>query len=351
MKQRLFLFFLFLFNRLVAQNIVPNGSFEDPNICTELSKPCCPAAWFFIQNNATGYSIYDNMPSAEGYRSLKIEVLNKEKNTRQYWQTKLLCPLQPNKNYIVSISIACTSIDPNVNDIGFYFTDKFIFFERDTSLQLEQYFNFTKAKVKNIKNGWLQLTSQFIGTDSSQYLVIGNFAKASNKEIYDARQLKHKSISLLVDDIMVTPIDKIICTNYTANKDSIYAKRERHSFKEENKITMPVLLTKKIDSFFINNIQLTNNNTRLADTSILNELKRTLKTNAIREIEIIGYTNKSHYDASDKEMSLKTATAIAKALQDQLCIANAKIKMIGKGATAKIPTKLRTRRVAIYVHY
>jgi outer membrane protein OmpA-like peptidoglycan-associated protein len=335
----------------MAQNIVPNGSFEDANICTELSKPCCPAAWFFIQNNATGYSIYDNMPSADGYRSLKIEVLNKEKNTRQYWQTKLLCPLQPNKTYIISVSIACTSIDPNVNDIGFYFTDKFIFFERDTSLRQEQYFNFIKAKPKNIKNGWVQLTTQFVATDSSQYLVIGNFAKASNKEIYGARQLKHKSISLLVDDVIITPFDKMSCANYASNKDSIYAKRERHSFKEEKQVAPSVLLTKKVDSFFINNIQFINNNTRLADTSILNELKRIVKTDPIKEIEIIGYTNKSGNDASDREMSLKTATAVAKALQGPFGITAAKIKVLGKGATTKIPTKLRARRVVIYVYY
>ncbi len=327
-----------------------NGSFEDANICTELSKPCCPAAWFFIQNNATGYSIYDNMPSAEGYRSLKIEVLNKEKNTRQYWQTKLLCPLQPNKTYIMSVSIACTSIDPNSNDIGFYFTNQFLFFERDTSLQLEQYFNFAKVKGKNIKNGWVQFTTQFVATDSSQFLVIGNFSKSSNKEIYAARQLKYKSISLLVDDVSITPVDKIICPNYAANKDSIYAKRERHSFKEENKVIAPVLFTKKVDSFFINTIQLTNNS-KLADTSILNEFKRAVKKELIKEIEIIGYTNKSHNEASDKEASFKTATIIAKALQEQLGISTDKIIVRGKGATTKIATKLRTRRVAIYVYY
>lgn len=39
-----------------GQNLVPNGTFEDVNLCTERKQPCSPSGWFYIKKDGvSGY--------------------------------------------------------------------------------------------------------------------------------------------------------------------------------------------------------------------------------------------------------------------------------------------------------
>ena len=44
----LILFFCYCTKLLMAQNIVPNASFEEVNICTEYIAPCAPCGWMAV---------------------------------------------------------------------------------------------------------------------------------------------------------------------------------------------------------------------------------------------------------------------------------------------------------------
>src|SRR5580658_4560979 len=47
---------ILLFQRVEGQNLVPNPSFEDVNMCSEFDQPCSPSAWFYLSRKfTTGY--------------------------------------------------------------------------------------------------------------------------------------------------------------------------------------------------------------------------------------------------------------------------------------------------------
>jgi hypothetical protein len=84
------LLLLFFRQRIMAQNLVPNPSFEDVNMCAEYDQPCSPSAWFYLSRKlTTGY--FPRYSSATGTRHLQIVAVSRETVNRQYWETMLLC--------------------------------------------------------------------------------------------------------------------------------------------------------------------------------------------------------------------------------------------------------------------
>ncbi len=89
-KTILLVSFTGLFQYTRAQNLVPNGSFEDENIC-EYHQNCSPSAWFYATKNANAGYFINEIPASTGTRWLSIVTGNRQnKGARQYWQTMLL---------------------------------------------------------------------------------------------------------------------------------------------------------------------------------------------------------------------------------------------------------------------
>jgi hypothetical protein len=178
-----------------GQNIVPNSSFEDLNVCDELMANCCPAGWFYITNNPVGYESGFRAISATGKKHLYLFAVRRLEETRQYWQTKLTCKLQPGERYRISVKISARNLNigPNAGDIGFYFTDGFLFSVKDTLLKPATYINFLDARQKKLENGWVLLEKEFSATEKKQFLIIGNFSPKTNKAIYLGRRCEHRA--------------------------------------------------------------------------------------------------------------------------------------------------------------
>lgn len=144
LNMKVYLLFLSILISIASnsQNLVPNGSFEDANIC-ERGETCSPSAWFFVKkNSAAGYITLEDIPASTGRRFLNIVVGSRLGSTRQYWETMLLNKLEKGRKYQISISIKGWEADPNLHDIGLYFTDSMIFSARDTVMQPADYVNF-----------------------------------------------------------------------------------------------------------------------------------------------------------------------------------------------------------------
>jgi hypothetical protein len=218
-----------LFSEGLAQNIVFNSSFEDKNVCSELHQPCSPAAWFFVnRTGATGYFV-NGYASASGSKNIRIIAANADSASRQYWETMLATPLVPGKKYKIGLKIAAPKIGPNLNDIGFVFTDSMIFSERDTLLHPGFYQNFSDAKITRLKNGWFEISKEITAANPAIFLIIGNFSRRSNNEILAARKM-HENIVLLIDDVFVLQEQTTIYSgSYSRRKDSLYRIRARHS--------------------------------------------------------------------------------------------------------------------------
>src|SRR5215469_8125177 len=113
-----------------CQDLVPNGDFKSINLC-EQSYPCAPSAWFNSRKfGGPGY-IHPPSKSAGGREFLSMEAVS-HRERRDYWETMLLCPLEPGRLYHVSLRISAdalipkrnsvSSIEPDLDDIGFFFT-------------------------------------------------------------------------------------------------------------------------------------------------------------------------------------------------------------------------------------
>ncbi|MES1249226.1 MAG: hypothetical protein ABUL46_01005, partial [Chitinophaga rupis] len=194
------LLILLLSQKIQAQNLVPNPSFEDINTCAEFSQHCSPSAWFFLSRKfTTGY--YPRFPSATGSRHLQMVAASRETVNRQYWETMLLCPLQAGEKYTVSLKVASpgsktelSTTRPNLRDVGLWFTTRFVFVQGDSILQPRSYLSLTDATTKDLKNGWFEIKKEFVPTANSTILIVGNFARAANADIMDQRNATNPTI-------------------------------------------------------------------------------------------------------------------------------------------------------------
>jgi outer membrane protein OmpA-like peptidoglycan-associated protein len=168
---------------------------------------------------------------------------SRETPNRQYWETLLLCPLQPGEHYHISLKVASpgkksegpgegvdlSTTPPNLRDIGLWFTTRFVFVYGDSILQPRSFLSFTDASVKDLKNGWFEIKKEYTPYTGANVLIIGNFARAANADIMEQRDPPNPTIDVLVDDLSIVPAKGTICPGYEKVKDSLYAILWRHS--------------------------------------------------------------------------------------------------------------------------
>jgi len=341
---------------LPAQNIIPNGKFDSVNTCTEYNAPCCPAGWFFTARPRNGGK-YE-------YRGHFINMLaaDRDRLSRQYWQTCLLCPLQPGARYRIRLQVAGTYIGPNLHDIGFWFTDHFIISHGDSLLQPEKYIGFMDAKVQELKNGWFQLEKEMTATDNSRILIIGNFAPESNSRILRKRGLK--AADIMVADLSIEPLEGGICPNWKHVQDSLYAIHRRHSDDthpappKEDTDTTPAMTVAtppppppKIDTLRIPDIDFEFNSYHLADSTILEPNRSQLNDKDIDHILVAGYTDDKGTEAYNLNLSQQRAMEVARLLEKEFNIPADKITTEGRGVSHTYKNDAANRRVEIYIYH
>lgn len=373
----------------LGQNLVANFSFEDVNNCSEYNQPCSPSAWFFEERKVTsGY--FPRYHSATGVRHLQIVAATRETPNRQYWETMLLSPLVAGEKYRVTVKLASTNGGPNLRDIGFWFTNGFIFSRNDSLLQPPTYVRFTDATTKDLKNGWFEVKKEFVAAKGASFLIIGNFSRQSNEEIMDQRNRPDGSIDILVDDLVLVPAKEIPCTGCKNIKDSLYAILNRHhnppndvwydrepppgstndprSDSTANPPTAgqqqpdrPVtqrqpepaapIPARKTDTLRINNIQFDFDQYRVSNADTLERYRTYLTQPDIKSFKVVGFTDDRGSEGYNKDLSEKRAHAVALLLTEKFGIPNALIEAEGKGISRDYKDKYMNRRVEIYIFH
>ena len=341
--------------RAGGQNLVANGSFEDINICTEFTSPCSPSAWFSVRTlTSNGYSHFAGIPPPDGRQCLKLSVASRVSRGREYWQTMLLEPLKAGATYRINVMLASPIIGPNLNDMGFYFTDSLFFAREDTLLQPDNYVDLTGAKVKTLPNGWFDLGKEFRATESKQFLVFGNFSKNDNRQILAKRNIEDANIYLLVDALEISPTKKSPCTGCKKRTDSLYYLFERHTrYGIIDSVAPPVVarVKKKIDTLQINNVQFAFNSYTLTNPDTLDLLKPFLAGGDVQKIEVIGFTDDAGTETYNNALSLKRAREISRLITQKFGIPESLIEASGKGISTRYAEKEQNRRVEIYIYH
>ena len=367
-----------------GQNIVPNASFEDINTCSEFSQPCSPSAWFFLSRKlTTGY--FPRFRSATGQRHLQIVAASRETTNRQYWETRLLCPLVPGEAYTVSLKIAspinATDLNshcPNLRDIGLWFTPRFIFVQGDSLLQPRSYLSFTNATTKDLKNGWFEIKKEFTPTTPANVLIVGNFARSANMDIMEQRNWTAPSIDILVDDISVSPVKGPICPGAKKMEALLYSVGTRHSdfntdeteplLRQHPYIDPPDSGAREVppveppkemkvppppatDTIVLHNIQFGFDKYTMRNPDTLERYRRLFTRPGIKKILVVGYTDDIGSEAYNRDLSGKRARGIAGLLASRFNIAPTLIAAEGRGISRKYPTRELNRRVEIYIFH
>ncbi len=353
MKQALIFLTLLVFKNVDGQNIVPNGSFEDVNICPEFHQPCSPSGWFYINRIARGYGISDIKP-IHGDKDLNLLVVDTSSSNRDYWQTMLLCPLDVGKNYKVSLKLASDYIGPNLHDIGLYFTDSFLFFAKDSVIQPGYYLNFLDARIKKLKNGWFEIQKEFTATSANQFLIIGNFSAKTNKQITKERVISIKRLYLSIDDLTIISPKGISCPEIQKITDSLYSIKERHfkpQFHDSTAIKPEIPDQRKIDTIIINNIEFDFGSYRLKNSNMLQYLRNYVLDTAVKKIKITGFTDNIGSMQYNRFLSEKRAKAVAHFLVEAFGLKESGIEIEGKGISTKYAEAQQNRRVEIYIYH
>lgn len=353
MKQTLFFLTLLIFKTVYGQNIVPNESFEDVNICPEFNQPCSPSGWFYTNHMARGY-FKPAIKPIDGDKDLNLVVVDTASSNRDYWQTMLLCPLEAGKNYKVSLKLATDYIGPNLHDIGLYFTDSFLFCPKDSVIQPVHYLNFLDARIKKLKNGWFQVQKEFTASSANHFLIIGNFANKTNKQIAKERGINIKRLYLSVDDLTIISTNGVSCPEMQKIKDSLYSIKERHSqpkFQDAPVIKPAITFQNKIDTIIINNIEFDFDSYQVRDSSVLQYLRNYLPDTAIKKIKITGFTDNTGSMQYNKSLSEKRAKAVAHFLVEAFDLKESDIEIDGQGISVKYAEARQNRRVEIYIYH
>ncbi|HVS98783.1 MAG TPA: OmpA family protein [Puia sp.] len=399
------LFLFFLCQRIQGQNLVPNPSFEDVNTCLEFDQPCSPSAWFYLSRKfTTGY--FPRYPSATGSRHLQIVAASRESVNRQYWETMLLCPLQAGERYVVSLKVASpgsrtqlSTTCPNLRDIGFWFTGRFVFVQGDSILQPRSYLSFPGATVKDLKDGWFEVRKEFVPTSNASILVVGNFSRMENTDIMDQRNAAAPTIDVLVDDISITRIKGGACEGYQKIKDSLYSLLRRHSDpqpgdpgladvtprrqktdpsdsnwhpgygpikdplfgpeprrrvdtpKSNPAPPLPRPLPPATDTIIIHNIQFDFDKYLVQDPDTVEQYRRLLTRPGIKKIQVVGFTDDAGSEAYNLDLSQKRAREVARVLSSRFNIDPSLLQVEGRGISRQYPTKYLNRRVEIYIFH
>jgi gliding motility-associated-like protein len=258
MKKNIFnLLLLFLFEPLIAQNLIPNPNFDSIILCpnslqvtgggtpinlfippwttaTELGTPDV-----FNQCSSTPYrgvpfnGVSSNKPafqpalSGSGYSGISPYFITSKNNPdlREYIETPLVEPLKRGMNYFVQFYVSPRNIPDldydYIDAIGLKFTDTFLF-QKKLQIITEPSISNRKRKILKDTIGWTPVMGCYKARGGEQYATIGNFIN-DNEVNYESDIPQNRVLSayLYLEDVSVIPFNPLPDTILLCENKSI----------------------------------------------------------------------------------------------------------------------------------
>lgn len=206
-----------------GQNLVPNPSFEDVNICTEYTVPCAPAAWESVAPESMKLEYMYNPVTVAGNNFIRL-VYGSPDQARNYAQTQLLCPLEKGRKY--RITLVAGTDGSGVPELDIRFDTTYIFREFARPLDDLHHHLRTEAKdvIKETKGeiNFYTLQQEFTAMENFGYVLIGSFKEGAFNEV--------KTYNY-IDSISIAPVGKQaqLCENAAKIKAKLYEQHRRHA--------------------------------------------------------------------------------------------------------------------------
>lgn len=373
--------------KVPPQTLVANGGFEEVNTCVEYQMPCGPEGWFpYVGDAMRRRCGLSNPEMFTPYEGKLFELLQNDGKTSFYTWSKLLCPLQANRRYRISVMVR--TVEHPFRALTVYFSDK-NFYKRVNAIE-----QLPPSVV---------LTSRNYSGDTSQFwrrLDLVYTAKGNEIFVALSNPISNYCNVILIDNFSITPMENIEpCPNQYLTLVHLYEQSHRHPFRyvEHQKmaleqiaikrnnlkvptLTMPPILppsstanppslvskgttspqkmVAKADTFTLSGVLFDHDKASIRSNYriMLDSLAQKLSTQTISKISIIGHTDNNGTENYNQELSKRRAQAVADFLLQNIknqSITKENFLIEGKGSTQPIaPNKTsegrqRNRRVEI----
>jgi outer membrane protein OmpA-like peptidoglycan-associated protein len=226
----------YCYSASIAQNLVPNGGFEDENICTEYIKNCAPEAWIatsLFNNYYIDAAVMRNAVSAHGgthYIGLTAGSLGMQ-GIRNFIRSRLLCGLRKGNRY--KLVMYLHSKNPILDSIGVYFSEQDYLYEKRYFKLIEPQLWSLNGRGNTSEDGpiWKKVELIYTADGTEGYIVIGNYKRVDYNDMQPDTKGEY---NIFIDDVSLTPVDPTekLCSQVDSVKKEIYAESERHNYLE-----------------------------------------------------------------------------------------------------------------------
>jgi len=231
MKNRLLIYFLLVCSfQTIAQNIVPNGDFEQFSGCP--SNISCLDSTLFWKNPQASTPDYFHVCASPLLAGVPINLIllggsfqlphsgnayggiilydESEPDYREYMETPLTNSLLPNVTYHLEMYVSLINFcNYTSNSIQCYFSDTLIQGIPDIhNLPFTPQLQNMTTSYPDSAN-WLLLSGNYIAQGGENYLIIGNYKTDNNTSIVPTGLINWPYVHVYVDDVTLTPMTSI----------------------------------------------------------------------------------------------------------------------------------------------
>jgi outer membrane protein OmpA-like peptidoglycan-associated protein len=376
LKNLLLIILILLSQLLSAQNLLPNGSFEDMNYCVEFNQPCSMEGWnMFIMRN-THVRMLNKKEAHSGKAYVAATILNIGGAAKTFLETPIICPLQKNKEYKLHLFIQIA--DKHIHPLQVFFSNQNYlahwvnFFDSIPTIQISESNLIYPQKIEPYK--WLEFETKFIANGNEKYFVLGNFNRIETDEYTGHHKYsRNGEMYYLFDDVSLMADDSSVCSNYENNLQEIYRQDFRHSFWNDvsdelgitslvdsvniqpNQVVDSVLFTQQIDTLTLPEIlfEIDSFTINPEFINVLDSFCNSILISNFESIQINGFTDNTGNEKHNIELSINRAKSIFDYLVLVKQIDNQKLSFNGFGSqfpkadNTTIDGRTKNRRVEI----
>jgi len=370
--------FSILYHFSFSQNLIPNPSFEDENICIKYHENCSPSAWRSTTLKQFLYPEYlahqresTAIRPPEGTRFIGLRLFNtKRKSDRSIVQVPLLCKLEKGKEYQLKFDYLSSIFW--INSFHIQFVDSLKIYKNNEPILKNESQITIEFQQPHQSKKWLTYETVYKATGDEVGIILGNLKSDELTQVTLFEKRKHKDkrrAYYYFDNFYLLPIEQDSICNLDENRKFIYQDSIRHHPNgkildirmmepKPKEIVLPQL-PKEIPStpikitppppppteitteriFTMKNILFETNSEKLLPIahSSLQKLVSFLNKNADLNVLIIGHTDNIGNEKANLILSEKRAQSVG----DFLILNNIppnRIKTIGKGESQPVTT-------------
>jgi len=312
-----------------SQSLLPNGGFEDENICLEYHVNCAPEGWISSGDAFANY-FKDSRRAFKGEHCVAIEAgFSRRAFQRTFIRARLICGLRKGHQYKLEFYVK--SIQPILDSIGVLFTSFDFLFGQKKLQNITPSFFVRPANGAFVKDSsWQKVSISFIANGDESFISLANFSKRDINGETNIYMEKH--FFVYFDEISLTPLDRkeSLCFGWQRNLQLIYEQDERHEFLRQairqNKSDPPTVLVRPFTSMEVTDTLIVpdvlfataKSELRVDGNRMLDSVCLKLRTKRIDSIVVEGHTDNTGTIQGNEQLAVDRALSVESAIRQRM---------------------------------